>query len=153
MSGYIVAITGSRKILEQDFGIVKTVMKELVNSPAVFEIRFGGAIGVDSLALQYALEARLDCSKSPRFKVILPDTLEQQPIRTHEVTRRADEVIELKQKIYAMNGYASIRARNLALVTGAHELRSFWDGNFYGGTKMTMNLAPTGCKVIIHAIT
>jgi uncharacterized phage-like protein YoqJ len=107
------------------------------NSPPS-TLRFGGAIGVDSIALQAARHLR-----RPRhrviFVVIVPGKLTEQPKFAYQVALRcADKIIELEFPRGAKWAYLR---RNDKLLDGAQRLVAFTDGRATGGTAYTIKRA------------
>ena len=137
-----VAITGNRYPLPTDQRIIQNIMKKLVLNKKVSEIIFGGAIGVDSIALIYALQFRAQAAtKLPKLTVIVPDEVSNQPKSTREVTALANQIIELKNEITDTDGYKAYRVRNEEMVKRADRIVAFWNGVPRSGTFMTINLA------------
>jgi hypothetical protein len=80
-------------------------------------IRFGGAIGWDTRALQLAFEWRLDRRRGwPRLQVITPATIEDLSYTARETARLcADEIIELKGNL---RDHGVFQERNEAMLDG-----------------------------------
>jgi predicted Rossmann fold nucleotide-binding protein DprA/Smf involved in DNA uptake len=132
-----IAISGTRNISADDLVIIKETMgKILLEHPE--EILFGGARGVDTVALMEAFQARKD-ARLPRLNVIVPWRLVDQPAEARERARAcADEIVELKAASKLdMGAYAR---RNQELVKRADKLVAFWDGLSHG-TGMTIDMA------------
>jgi uncharacterized phage-like protein YoqJ len=107
------------------------------NSPPSV-LRFGGAIGVDSIALQAARQLR-----RPRHRVnlvvIVPGKLTEQPKCAYHVALRcADQIIELDFPRGVKWAYLR---RNDKLLDGAQRLVAFTDGRATGGTAYTIKRA------------
>tara|TARA_R110002110_G_scaffold60703_2_gene170734 strand:+ start:306 stop:713 length:408 start_codon:yes stop_codon:yes gene_type:complete len=119
------------------------VIKKIVLNKKVSEVIFGGAIGVDSAALLWALYYKKTHSHKtfPQLTVILPCTLDEQPSDTHEITQSADTVIELRCPITSKNGFQAYRDRNTEMITRADRLVAFHNGNSKSGTRMAINIA------------
>lgn len=123
-----VAITANRDIPEEMFSVLKTRMAELCSDSNIEEIIFGGARGGDTIAL----EACLNISPRPRLVVIVPDVLAAQPKETQDLSQKADELIELRNKIeYPFDSY---QIRNQAMVDRADKVEAFWNFNQKSGT-------------------
>ena len=107
-----------------------------VEAPHATEIRFGGAIGVDTVALEACCYLR---SKVwPELVVIVPYRVEDQPLAARKVIETcADEVIELD---LPRIGRSALQ-RNDALLDGANRLIAFTDGRTKGGTWYTIERA------------
>jgi len=118
----------------------------LVENSSIREIYFGGAKGTDNEALKAALYHRI--GKYPRLTVVLPDTLEHQPVETHQWTSKADAMIELKQAITSEDGYTSYRKRNEYLVDHGTFLVAFFNGNFKSGTGQAISYAEKSGKLV-----
>jgi len=135
----IISITGHRSLNATDRERVRKGIQALVNNTSIDAIYFGGARGVDTEALRAALEFRKD--KRPHLVVVIPDTVEEQPWDTREWTRKADEVIELRNPISKANKFASYRIRNQYLVDIATFLVAFWNGDYKSGTGQAVRMA------------
>jgi len=128
----VASISGHRAIGPNSKKRVWDAIQMLVNNSAIRAIYFGGARGTDTEALKAALYYRKGVY--PRLIVVLTDTLDQQPVSTHQWTRRADELIELRRKINPEDGYLSYRKRNEYMVDNGTFLVAFFNGNFQSGT-------------------
>jgi hypothetical protein len=73
--------------------------------------------------------------------VVVPDTLDAQPLGTRDVSRRADEVVELRRPIDAADGWRAYHARNRWIVDRASLVVAFWDGAPRSGTGATVAYA------------
>ena len=131
-----VAVTGNRGVTAADRRTIRRVLRELVAEPTVETIYFGGALGADTAALLAALESRR--GGRPRLVVVVPDTLEAQPLETREASRRSDEVVELRRPIAASDRWRAYHQRNRWLVDRASMLLAFWDGQPRSGTGATV---------------
>jgi hypothetical protein len=128
----IVAITGSRVVSLQGREKIHRIMKEVVEDRNVKAIRFGGAEGSDTIALEAALLTRK--GTKPKLTVLLPNRLSDQPTETHNITLRADEVIELGRHITSGDGFQSYHLRNDDLIHPANVVVAFWNGKDASGT-------------------
>jgi len=143
----IVSVTGHRSLSSAgDLQLVQTAIQTVVRNSSVDAIYFGGARGVDTEALKSALIWRSGIR--PHLTVVVPDTIGAQPWDTREWTRKADEVIELRNPIMASNKYASFRIRNQYLVEIASLVLAFWNGNPNSGTGQAVRLARTACRKV-----
>jgi phosphoribosylpyrophosphate synthetase len=132
----IVAITGIRDLAPESESWVWATMEDLVTDPKVKEIRFGGARGSDTIALNAAGNART--GDRPKLVVMVPGKVEHQPPYARDVVRTwADEVKELGLNLKLPSSYI---IRNRRLVDGADVLVAFWDGE-KGGTSYTIDYA------------
>jgi len=113
-------------------------MKLLVENPRVSCIYFGGARGVDTKALLAALNFRKD--PTLKFVVVVPYTVEDQPPETHEVTRLADEVVELNFR-GKMQYIPALRKRNQYMVDRADKLLALSNGDKQSGTWQAIRMA------------
>jgi predicted Rossmann fold nucleotide-binding protein DprA/Smf involved in DNA uptake len=135
----IISITGHRSLTSTDRAVVRKGIQALVNNKTIDALYFGGAKGVDTEAIKAALELRTD--KKPWLTVVLPDTISDQPFETREWTRKADEVIELKNPITKDNKFASYRIRNQYLVDICKFLVAFFNGDYKSGTGQAVRMA------------
>lgn len=131
-----VAISGVRDISPHDLPVIEGIVSDILFEKPE-EIFFGGARGVDTVALAAAC-AILQGSRPPKLTVIVPKRLKDQPFEAQEwIKECADEVIELKAARLDIEAY---RRRNMELIRRADGLVAFWDGRS-GGTGMTIELA------------
>lgn len=144
----VASVTGHRKLTKADTARVWAAMKALVHNPTIDAVYFGGASGTDTEALRAALEYR---PAKVRLVVVVPDTIEAQHYLTREWTRKADEVIELKNPITSDDRYASYKVRNQYLVDVASLLIAFFNDNRRTGTWHAMQCA-TRKQIPIHII-
>lgn len=126
------AITGHRTLGPTSIRRVWTAAKTLLKNQTIDAIYLGGASGVDTEFLKAALQYRVGLR--PRLIVVVPDTVERQPVSTREWTRRADGVVQLLEPITSDNRYLSYRKRNEYLVDQSTFLIAFFNGNFKSGT-------------------
>lgn len=138
-----IAITGNRHPASSDHLLIKSTINKIMSDKKVAEVIFGGAQGVDTVALLCALlfKEKNPYNIIPKLTVIIPCTMEEQPSSTREVTESADEIVELCHKITSSDGYNAYRARNEVMVDRADRIVAFWDGEARSGTFMTINLA------------
>lgn len=139
-------IDSFKRFNEKDLQIMESRMIVLVNDPNVEEIIFGGALGGDTVLLYYALKHRK--GNVPNLTVILPVDLRFQARETWEITRQADEIIEMHQQIYDENGqFRKIiyKNRNVEMLKKAKKsgkkskVEAFWNGQrMYSGTYSTI---------------
>lgn len=127
----VVAISGIRDIAPEWTPRVElSVMGE---ASFASEIRFGGAIGVDTVALQ-----SLGRVPNLRREVYVPFTVAEQP----RAARRA--IDSYATSVHELNLARSRRAyldRNCAMLEGADRLLAFSDGRTKGGTYFTIQEA------------
>lgn len=128
----MVGITGPRDLSREGVAKVRSALKALVGNYSVDEIWFGGARGTDSIALQAALEFRV--GRRPKLVVVVPNTVDEQPVETRQWTRRADSIIELKQEITDEDNFRAFHYRNEFICNHASVLVAFWNGNLKSGT-------------------
>ncbi|MBD3194562.1 MAG: hypothetical protein GF317_05860 [Candidatus Lokiarchaeota archaeon] len=131
------AITGPRKFRDIDKKPLRYFF--MLFSESMKEIKVGGAKGIDTYILSLALEYNKNNDKKIYISVYLPDTLEQQPKSTWAITRQADEIIELRNKITKEDNYLSYRIRNKEMIKKTIGLLAFWNGSVRSGTYMSMN--------------
>ncbi len=112
----VVGVTGHRHITAEDGTTVARVVAEY---PAC-KWRFGGAAGVDTVALRAARAA------APSWlEVIVPGTVAQQPAEARRAIEEcADAVVEMHGDLSRRETYAR---RNAAVVHDASELLAFLD--------------------------
>jgi hypothetical protein len=136
----IASVTAHRELIESDLSIIHSTMRALVSHEEIDAIYFGGARGGDTEALQAALYFR---GKSPRpwLSVVVPDTLDQQPLNTHHWSKKANEVIELRNPITKTDGFNSYTVRDQYLVDVATFVVAFFNGNYASGTGKTVRMA------------
>lgn len=125
----IVAVSGIRDLAHESHADVERGIGYLID---VDEIRFGGAQGVDTVALAAAIEL-----VDAHSRVIVPGRLVDQPLESQRVARRASEVVEMGMRL---DRQAYLR-RNDALLEGADLLVAFTNGRISGGTAYTMRRA------------
>lgn len=127
----VVAFTGIRAIEDIMADEVELTVLDEIGSGAT-ELRFGGALGSDTLALEAA------CEQDVRRVVYVPFLLRDQPREAREVAADcADEIIELRLRKGQRGAYFQ---RNRALIDGADRVVGFWDGR-RGGTEYTLQTA------------
>mgnify|MGYP001947180314 CR=1 FL=1 len=144
-----ITITGHRKINHSAVQIINFKMKELVENPEIETIYFGGAKGTDTEALLCALSWRDELKrKNLRLIAVVPDTLKNQPKETHEISKMADEIIELKNTIMKENKFESFKIRNHYMVDRSDKVVAFWNGQYKSGTYSAMNYARKNKKYV-----
>lgn len=141
----ITVVTGIRELAPASFVDVEmTVLDELYYAD---ELRFGGALGVDDVALATALEYRV--GHMPRLRVFVPFTWRDQPAACQPTIRRADEVVELRLP----KSKAAYLRRNDAMLQGANRVLAFTDGRQTGGTWYTVQrAAQAGLPVVVTQV-
>lgn len=128
----VVAVTGHRYITAEDGATVARVVAEY---PACKWV-FGGAIGVDTVALRAAREAGLSW-----LTVIVPGRVDQQPAEAQAAIRDcADVVVGMRGDLNTRGAGSAYRARNAAMVAEATEVLAFTDGG-PSGTRHCMETA------------
>jgi len=135
----IVSITGHRDLSPKDLRLVQRGLQALVNNKTIDAIYFGGAKGTDTEALKAAVGFRT--GTRPHLVVVVPDTVDAQPWGTREWTRKADEVIELRNPITQDDKFKSYRLRNQYLVDICTFLVAFWNGDYKSGTGQAVRMA------------
>jgi predicted Rossmann fold nucleotide-binding protein DprA/Smf involved in DNA uptake len=118
---------------------VWTAAETLLKNLTIDVVYLGGASGVDTEFLKAALQYRVGLR--PKLIVVVPDTVERQPVSTREWTRRADEIVELLEPITSDNRYLSYKKRNEYLIDQSTFLIAFFNGNFKSGTGSAINYA------------
>ena len=94
------------------------------------ELRFGGALGADSVAL-------LAVSDATRV-VFVPFSAANAPHRAREITRDCADIVVEMRLAPTKRAYLD---RNLAMLDGADRLVAFTDGRSTGGTAFTIRAA------------
>lgn len=136
----IVAITGHRKLSPADAALVTARVESLIYDVRPAVVIFGGAVGVDTVALAAAQHHRSHRGGTvrahpSRLVVIVPDTVSAQPHDAREAIQLyADEVVELRRAITSADGWEAYHARNREMVERADVVLGFWDGNKQSGT-------------------
>ncbi len=150
-----VAVSGHRWLKwPEDMQIIEQKMIGYVHDPEVEQIFFGGAGGADTDALRYALEHRQN--RFPKLTVIVPNTLDWQPVSAQLWSVRADELIELKAHITENDHYLSYELRNRRLVdeiVACGQLTAFWSGRpsgTYNAIKYAQSIGACWEHVPVH---
>lgn len=133
------SITGHRTLGPISIRRVWTAAETLLKNLTIDVVYLGGASGVDTEFLKAALQYRVGLR--PKLIVVVPDTVERQPVSTREWTRRADEIVELLEPITSDNRYLSYKKRNEYLIDQSTFLIAFFNGNFKSGTGSAINYA------------
>ncbi len=139
----VTVVSGIREAHPSAEALVESVMAELCADSA--ELRFGGASGVDTMALQAV------CDVPVERVVYVPSVLAAQPGAARKVAQRcATRVVELGLPRGA--GWTYLR-RNDAMLVGADRLVAFTDGRSSGGTHYTIQAAQrAGLEVVVVGI-
>lgn len=128
----MVAVTGIRDLHPDSGPLVRRVITALAQSCE--EMRFGGARGVDTLALQAAHATGGNC----RLVVVVPGRLHEQPSCARDAAERyAHHIVELRQRLCR----DAFLRRNVRLVEGVDLLAAFPDQQGRGGTGHAMREA------------
>lgn len=147
----IVTYSGIRDLSSDSESVVyEQVLADIV---VATEMRFGGALGVDT----FALEAAFMFNHDTKLRVFVPRKVSDQPRVARDAIRRyADEVVELGQPL---TSFAYLE-RNATMLLGrdrvsfgavSHRLVAFKDHRQEGGTAETIRLAETygiPCQVV-----
>lgn len=144
----VVAFSGKRDICYDDRITIHQTVCSLSTSLDIGIARFGGARGVDTVALH---EAHKYVAKKALFEIVVPSKLEDQPGEAVEVIRgvmsdkrRRTILLEMGHPKYNHQRY---QARNIRILMGAIHgspgrradlLVAFWDREPYGGTWNTL---------------
>lgn len=127
----ITAFSGIRDLAQESYGAVEmSVLDAAVTSD---ELRFGGAMGSDTVALDVAC----DIDVRSVLHVFVPWTVKDQPKRVQDTIKHADIVTELG---LPKNNEAYL-IRNKVILTGADQLIAFTDSREEGGTAYTIKHA------------
>ena len=141
----IIAITGIRDLHLDSHQIVESVIFAYVKAFPDAHFYFGGARGVDTIALIAASEAGALC------KVIVPFRVDDQP---HEATAAIGKYV-LVQNIREMKlprGRRAYLMRNEALIHPADLVLGFTDVKLEGGTHHAMTLARKQDKTLVGVL-
>ena len=134
----IVAITGHRALTPADEALVTARVEALIYVVRPSVVIFGGAVGVDTVALWATMRPRTRGTvrlHRTRLVVIVPDTVRVQPHAAREAIRLyADEVVEMRNAITRADGWAAYHARNREMVDRADAVLGFWTGDHASGT-------------------
>ena len=136
----IVAITGHRKLSPSDAALVTARVEALIYEVRPAVVIFGGAVGVDTVALAAARHHRSHRGGTvrahhSRLVVIVPDVVAAQPHDAREAIRLyADDVVEMRNPITGYDNFFAYHARNREMVDRATHVLAFWDGDVRTGT-------------------
>ena len=143
----IVAITGHRKLSPADAALVTARVEALIYEVRPDVVIFGGAVGVDTVALAAAQHHRsygghtVRAHRS-RLVVIVPDVVAAQPHEAREAIRLyADEVVEMRNPITGYDNFYAYHARNREMVKRATHVLGFWNGDPRSGTSACLAYA------------
>lgn len=130
----ITVVSGIRDLYADSCSIVERAIADEV--ARADEIRFGGALGSDSVALSAALQARPVGGVRPVLRVFVPAQLADLPELARKIALRcADEVVELG---YPPGEKWTYLRRNDRMLDGADRLLTFTDGRSEGVTAYTI---------------
>jgi hypothetical protein len=128
----ITVVSGIRDLARSSHHTVEHVVHEELQRRDLAVLRFGGALGVDTVALLAAAEAR----PSVALEVFVPWTISSQPVASREAIQRSGaRVVELR---LADRTKAAFLRRNDSMLNGADRLLAFTDGRTTGGTHYTI---------------
>jgi hypothetical protein len=128
----IVAVSGIRDLSPQSYADVElAIIEEMID---VDEMRFGGALGVDTVALRVACEL---ADVETTLVVIVPCSAADQPREAREAFACASRIVELGLP----RSRGAYLRRNDVLLDGADKLIAFTDGRATGGTAYTIERA------------
>lgn len=143
----IAAVTGHRNILSRSAWDVEAAVLDML--PYVKEMRFGGALGVDTIALAAAAAA----DGNATLRVFCPGRVRDLPRLAQGIAvDHADAFVELQGD---PSSAASYHARNRAMVDGTaglppcDVLLAFSDGRPGGGTQATIDYASRRVRVVV----
>ena len=131
----VVAVTGIRDLDPTSIPDVELALADAMATAK--EVRFGGALGVDTVALRAAARLRGARRRVPRLVVYVPFRASDQPAAARGVIALADEVVELR---LPRSKWAYLR-RNDKMLDGATRALAFTDGKRSGGTHYTAKKA------------
>lgn len=126
----ITVISGIRELHPSSYADVELAV--LDETDIATTMRFGGALGVDTVALRAAGPSEI------RKSVFVPFRVRDQPEAAREAIENcANDIVELR---FAKHSSAYLR-RNDAMLDGADRLLAFTDGRDTGGTAYTIREA------------
>jgi len=129
MAAMVIAFTGIRDVDKASEAIIEVAAQSVALTQ---ELRFGGARGSDSIALEAV------CNAPARKVVYVPNRLADQPKAARRVIERcATHVVELRLGRHKR----TYLQRNDAMIDGADRVIAFTDGRRHGGTFYTMRSA------------
>lgn len=129
-----IAITGIRDLARRSYPTVEIAVLETLSIPGLTTLYFGGALGVDSAAL----EAVGPYAHAVDLVVIVPFTVDKQPREARRVIETwADKIVEMKQ-VFSKAAYLR---RNDEMIRRSDRVLAFIDGRESGGTAYTIQKA------------
>lgn len=129
----ITVVTGIRDLAASSIPAVELAVCEELRRCT--EMRFGGARGVDNVALQAALD--MYPQPPPWLRAFVPFAIDAQPRECQDALSRVHDVVELRLP----SNKGSYLKRNAAMLEGAARVVAFTDGRAAGGTAYTLQRA------------
>lgn len=157
----IIAITGIRDLHLDSHPAVASVIQAYVKAFPKAEFRFGGALGVDTVALRAAHAVHLPPeenfvrigSQAPvrraRCTVIVPFTVADQPYEAATAIRQCAKTV---QELKLPRGKQAFLTRNGELIRDADLVLAFTDAKLEGGTHYTMTLARKLDRLLVSVL-
>lgn len=135
LESVITVVSGIRELDPGSIPDVELALAEELAQPGLTEVRLGGALGVDTVALAAA------CFGPPhvRVVVVVPFTLDKQPALARQQVQACRTVGVLELRLPA--GKSAYLRRNDKMLEGAQRLLAFTDGRTSGGTAYTIDRA------------
>lgn len=128
----VTVVSGIRDLAKSSHHVVE--LATLGAASQADELRIGGALGVDTVALEAA------CDTNVRKAVYVPFTVAKQPKAARAAIERcADEIVALK--LGSPRNKGAYLQRNYIMLAGAQRLVAFTDGRETGGTAATIRKA------------
>lgn len=143
-----VAFTGIRDLHPDSILRVRDAVFRVISEGAA-AMRFGGALGADTVALLTAVFYAPDEGPRPSLDVIVPGRIDQQPAEAYLAIRRAIGAGATFTELgLDLADSGSFWARNRLLIRPAHAVMGFTDGRTRGGTAGTLKLAREAGKLV-----
>src|SRR5438046_4031647 len=119
-----IAISGTRFLAPHHTRSICDVIRQRIIKSKIKFMLFGGACGVDDIALKASYQYR-EHSRSfyPRLVVVVPDQVIDQPFDAREGIRKlSDSTIELGNRITEDDNFESYRIRNRWMIDHVGQL-------------------------------
>lgn len=146
----IVVISGIRDLHPESYPTVRRGI-ELALASRPREMRFGGAIGADTVALSEAFAQKRRLWLLTELVLYCVGTRAELPLRVRkDSVIMADRIVELHRDVSCVDSY---HARNRDMLRGADRLVAFIDSRTTGGTyNSILWAAKNGIEVVRHEL-
>lgn len=134
------AITGHRKISDEDIDLVRKTIRDLASHSNNDTFILGGALGVDLEALDELLLLKQD-GVNVNITVVLPSTLSSTPNHSRKLIEKSIDLISLEEMGLDPSNKGSYLKRNNRMLELADGLIVFWNGDPFTGTGYTLRKA------------